>query len=116
MGKPIKNEYGSNKTILKFFPYQGAACVVPQTMVANADANGNKIAKAGTPFPSNDAACLGYLLEDVDVTNGDAAGTYVYEGVLDPAKLTASSISISDAAKAATPRVTIYAEAYDANP
>ena len=37
-----------------------------------------KIAKAGTPYPSNDAECLGYLLEDVDVTQGDAPGTYVF--------------------------------------
>ena len=32
MGKPIVHEYGQNKGILKFFPYEGAACVVPQTM------------------------------------------------------------------------------------
>ena len=32
------------------------------------DANGNKIVPAGTPWPTNDDECLGYLLEDVDVT------------------------------------------------
>ena len=107
MGKPIKNEYNANETILKFFPFQGAACLVPQSGV-EADANGKKIVKAGTPFPANDETCLGYLLTDVDVTNGDAAGTYVYEGVLDPVKLQASGVVISDAAAAKTPRVTIY--------
>lgn len=35
-----------------------------------------KIVPAGTPFPSNDAECKGYLLHDVDVTMGDAPGTY----------------------------------------
>ena len=40
------------------------------------------------------------------------AGTYVYEGILDPAKLTANSITITDAAKAAMPNVQIYGTAY----
>ena len=107
MGKPIANVYDANKTILKFFPYKGAACLVSDSGV-EADANGNKIVKAGTPFPANDATCLGYLLQDVDVTNGSAPGTYVFEGVLDPVKLQASGVVISDAAAAKTPRVTIY--------
>lgn len=111
MGKPIKNEYNANKTILKFFPYEGAACLVPDTGV-QADADGKKIVKAGTPFPANDATCLGYLLEDVDVTQGDAPGTYVYKGVLDPVKLAANGVTISDAAAAKTPRVTIYETVY----
>ena len=67
MGKPIVREFTQGKGILKFFPYEGAACVVPQTAVTVADENGMKIVKAGTPYPSNDAKCLGYLLEDVDV-------------------------------------------------
>lgn len=111
MGKPIKRDFDNTKTILKFFPYQGASCLVPSDGVV-ADANGNKIVKAGTPWPSNDENCLGYLLEDVDVTQGAAPGTYVYEGVLDPDKLTANSITIDDAALAATPRVTIFGTAY----
>ena len=54
MGKPIERDFTQSKGILKFFPYEGAACIVPQTMVSSADANGKKIAKAGTPFPSKD--------------------------------------------------------------
>jgi hypothetical protein len=46
-----------------------------------------KIVPAGTPFPSNDAECKGYLLHDVDVTMGDAPGTYVYQGTIDWEKL-----------------------------
>lgn len=111
MGKPIVHEYDQAKTILKFFPYQGAACVVSATGVLP-DANGNKIVKAGTPYPSNDANALGVLLMDVDVTQGDAPGTYVYEGTIDPAKLTANGITIDDAAKSAMPNVRIFGEAY----
>ena len=106
MGKPIERDFTQSKGILKFFPYEGAACIVPQTMVTSADANGKKIVKAGTPFPSNDAKCLGYLLEDVDVTQGDAPGTYVYQGTIDWEKVT--GLSIADAARKATPRVTFY--------
>ena len=110
MGKPIVHEYGQEKTILKFFPYEGAACVVPQSMGTVVD--GRKIVKAGTPFPSNDGDCVGFMLADVDVTQGDAAGTYVYEGVLDPDKLTENGIEIANAAQKAVPRVTIYNTPY----
>lgn len=107
MGTPIARDFNANKTILKFFPFKGAACLVPASGV-EADADGKKIVKAGTPFPANDATCLGYLLTDVDVTQGDAPGTYVYEGTLDPDKLKANGVSISDTAAAKTPKVNIY--------
>lgn len=108
MGKPIVRDFTHSKGILKFFPYEGAACVVTQASVTTADENGMKIAKAGTPYPSNDASCLGYLLEDVDVTQGDAPGTYVYQGTIDWEKVKSLSPQISDAARKATPRVTFY--------
>ena len=107
MGRPIVNEFTQGKTILKYFDYKGAACVVPETGVA-ADASGMKIVKAGTPFPANDATCKGYLLHDVDVTQGDAPGTYIFEGSIDNNKLTAAGITVSEEAKAATPRVTFF--------
>lgn len=106
MGKPIERNWTQSKGILKFFPYEGAACLVTQTMKPAADGNGMKIVPAGTPFPSNDDACLGYLLEDVDITQGDAPGTYVYQGTIDWEKV--KSLSIADAARKATPRVTFY--------
>jgi hypothetical protein len=105
MGKPIVREFTQGKGILKFFPYEGAACLVAQSGTT-ADENGNKIVPAGTPYPSNDASCVGYLLEDVDVTQGDAPGTYVYQGTIDWEKV--SGLSIADAARKATPRVTFY--------
>ena len=107
MGKPITHEFTQGKTILKFFDYKGAACIVPELGVV-ADANGNKIVKAGTPFPSNDGDCKGYLLHDVDVTHGDAAGTYIFEGSIDNKKLTESGVTVSGLAKDATPRVTFF--------
>lgn len=112
MGVPIVHEYGQEKTILKFFPHKNAACVVPATM--GVDDGGRKIVKAGTPFPSDDASCLGLLLYTVDVTGGDAAGAYVYEGVIDPEKLTESGVTVSDAAKKAMPNVQFYKEPYQA--
>lgn len=111
MGKPIAREFGQEKTILKFFPYEGAACLVPATM-GTVQADGRKLVKAGTPFPSDDADCLGFLLADVDVTQGDAAGTYVYEGVLDPDKLKDNGVTISANAHKAVPRVTVYGVPY----
>lgn len=108
MGKPIVRDFSQSKGILKYFPYEGAACVVPQSMVSAADGNGKKIVKAGTPYPSNDAKCLGYILEDVDVTMGDAPGTYVYQGSIDKTKVTANGVTVTDEAKAATPRVTFF--------
>ena len=107
MGKPIEREFTQGKTILKYFDYKGAACVVPASGV-EADANGKKIVKAGTPFPSNDAKCKGYLLDDVDVTQGDAPGTYIYEGSIDSSKLKAAGVTVSVEAKTATPRVTFF--------
>lgn len=107
MGKPIEREFGHGKTILKYFDYKGAACVVPSSGV-DADDTGKKIVKAGTPFPSNDASCKGYLLHDVDVTQGDAPGTYIYEGSIDNKKLTDAGVTVSELAKAATPRVTFF--------
>ena len=106
MGKPIVRDFTQGKGILKFFPYEGAACVIKQSTVSQADTNGRKIVPAGTPYPSNDEKCLGYLLEDVDVTQGDAPGTYVYQGTIDWEKV--KSLSITDEARTATPRVTFY--------
>ena len=108
MGKPIERDFTQELGILKHFPYLGAACIVPQTMVTSADANGRKIVPAGTPYPTNDDGCLGYLLEDVDVTQGDAPGTYIYQGTIDWEKVKNLNPAIADAARKATPRVTFY--------
>ena len=108
MGKPIERDFTQSKGILKYFPYEGAACIVPQSMASVADENGQKIVKAGTPFPSNNESCKGYLLEDVNVTMGDAPGTYVYQGSIDNEKVKANGVTVEVTAKAATPRVTFF--------
>ena len=107
MGKPIEKSFGQEKTILKYFDCKGSACVVPSSMGIVTD-YGKKVVKAGTPFPSNNSSCLGYLLHDVDVTHGDAPGTYIFEGSIDNKKLTELGVTVSDEAKAATPRVTFF--------
>ena len=47
-------------------------------------------------------------MHDVDVTHGDAPGTYIYEGSIDNKKLTATGVNVGELAKAATPRVTFF--------
>lgn len=106
--KPIEREFNQGKTILKFFDYKGAACTVDDSIPGYEEKNGRKILKAGIPYPSNGGECLGYLLHDVDVTDGKAPATYIFEGSIDNAKLTEAGISISAEAKAATPRVTFF--------
>lgn len=105
MGRVIENTYGQSIGVLKFFPYQAKAVLIKEEGVV-ADADGNKIVKAGTPYPANDETCEGYVLEDIDVTNGDAPGAVVFEGTIDNAKLALNGITIDPDAKAATPRVT----------
>lgn len=107
MGKPIERNFGQEKTILKYFDYKGSACVVPTSMGETTD-DGRSVVKAGTPYPTDDASCLGYLLHDVDVTQGDAPGTYIFEGSIDNEKLTENGVTVSAEAKAATPRVTFF--------
>lgn len=104
---PRTQAFEPNVTILKYFDFKASACLVPAAGVT-ADANGLKIVKAGTPFPANDATCKGFLLYDVDVTQGDAPGAYVFEGSIDSAKVTANGVTVADAAKTAVPRVTFF--------
>lgn len=90
-----KTTYGNVKQILANVDLQASVgCIVSQSLVAQADANGKKIAKAGTPITINltnlqaeVAAAAGgkanaVLLHDVDVTAGNANGTALYFGVV----------------------------------
>ena len=45
-----------------------------------ADEHGKKIVKAGTIYPANDATAAGILFDDVNVTEGDHAGSIVVAG------------------------------------
>lgn len=70
-------------------------CIVPQSLVSAADADGKKIAKAGTPVKidlSNTGTAVqgatasvvmnAVLLHDVDVTAGNANGTALIFGFI----------------------------------
>lgn len=98
--------YGQPIEILKYNDFKGAPCMVSDSGVTAVD--GHKIIKAGTPWPANDGTCKGLLLHDVDVTHGEAPGTYVFEGSIDNNKLTKNSVTVSTAAKAVLPRVTFF--------
>lgn len=105
MGRVKSATYGQPIGVLKYFPYQAFPAMIKEQGVTP-DADGNKIVKAGTPYPANDNTCKGYILEDIDVTYGDAPGAVVFEGTIDNAKLALNGITVDPTAKSATPRVT----------
>ena len=53
---------------------------IPQAM--GTDVNGRKIVRMGTVFPANDVTAKGLVLTDIDVTDGDAVGSVMIEGVV----------------------------------
>lgn len=91
-----KTSYGNVGQILANVQLQASVgCIVAQSVVASADANGKKIAKAGTPIvvdfanlqtpvvaPSGNKVANAVLLHNVDVTAGNANGTALYLGVV----------------------------------
>lgn len=100
-----KKTYGAPTQILANVELQeSVGCIVPQSLVASADANGKKIAKAGTPVfvnlmsrqtpasaPGNVAASATAAVSGTGITAAavvaatfstavsDASGTYVFE-------------------------------------
>lgn len=105
--------YGAPTQILANVELQASVgCIVDDAIVASADANGKKIAKAGTPIivdfsnlqtpaiagtaTGNTPTANAVLLHDVDVTNGDANGTALYFGVVNINRLdTATQAKVS---------------------
>lgn len=91
-----KTSYGNVGQILANVQLQASvSCIVAQSVVASADSNGKKIAKAGTPIvvdfanlqtpvvaPSGNTTANAVLLHNVDVTAGNANGTALYFGVV----------------------------------
>lgn len=69
---------------------------IPQSLATTV--NGKKYVKAGTPFPSNDANCIGFVYEDVDVTSGNMPGSVVLSGVVIEDRL---PVTLASAAKSA---------------
>lgn len=91
-----KTSYGNVGQILANVQLQASvSCIVAKSLVATADSNGKKIAKAGTPIvvdfsnlqtpvvaPSGNKIANAVLLHNVDVTAGNANGTALYFGVV----------------------------------
>lgn len=104
--KVIKQTVAGGLEILASGEFQAIPYTITSLSVT-ADANGRKIAKAGTPYPSNDKDVKGILIRDVDVTDGDAVGAIAYEATIDENKAkTNSGVTLVAAAKTALPRVT----------
>lgn len=119
--------YGSTTQILANVDLQSSVgCIVPSTLVSSADANGKKIAKAGTPIninlesrqtPVSAPAAAGndtpavpmnaILLHDVDVTSGNANGTALIFGFVDLNKIDSTTQSALSTARAITGSTTL---------
>lgn len=71
-----KQSYGSQNQILANVELQASVgCIVPQSLVPDADANGKKIAKAGTPIVVN----FGNLQADVSAAVGPTLGVFTVQ-------------------------------------
>lgn len=117
-----KKTYGAPTQILANVELQeSVGCIVPQSLVASADANGKKIAKAGTPIHidftnlQTPAAAVvanspmnAVLLHDVDVTAGNANGTALIFGIVNLNRVgtaVATAIASAQAVAGATTNV-----------
>ena len=70
---------------------------IPQSL-ATTENDGTKVVKSGTPYPSNDGNCVGFVYEDTDVTTGNMPGSVVLKGNVYEAKL---PVELAGAAKTA---------------
>lgn len=89
MSRLVKTtKYSNRKEILKVADHFVA---LKKTFKMNDEAattvDGRKIVKAGTVYPKNDATAIGMVLNDVDVTEGDADGALLVHGFVDKDKL-----------------------------
>lgn len=118
-----KTTYGNPVQILANVDLQSSVgCIVPSSLVSTADANGKKIAKAGTPIninlesrgtavsaTSSSKPMNAVLLHDVDVTAGNANGTALIFGFVDLNKIdstTQSALTTARAIEGCTPLIT----------
>lgn len=83
----VTNSYASKIEILQFpDDYVARPQFFDEQSKLAVKENGKYIVKAGTPFPSNDANCTGIVLNDLDVTNGDANGAVLVRGHINTAR------------------------------
>lgn len=85
-------DYTTGKQILVFPDHY--VCVARTFAKGDAAAttttDGRKVIKAGTVYPANDATAIGVVFNDVDVTNGDAAGAVLIHGFVKTSALPAA--------------------------
>ena len=91
MARLVKTtKYSNRKEILKVADHYEA---LKKTFKMNDEAattvDGRKIIKAGTVYPKNDATAIGMVLNDVDVTEGDADGALLVHAIVDKNKIPA---------------------------
>lgn len=103
-----KSTFGAPTQILANVEMQvSVGCIVDDAIVSDADANGKKIVKAGTPIvidfknlqtpavaPSGDMAANAVLLHDVDVTKADANGTALIFGFVNLNRLDSATAAL----------------------
>lgn len=95
----IRKKYGTQKNILAMSQdWHAIERMLNQSSYGVVTEDGRKIIKAGTPYPSNDASCIGLVFNDYDVTDGDVAASILIDGKVEERKL---PIAIASAAKAA---------------
>lgn len=89
----------ANKTEILMFPdhYVAEAHTFLQNDAAAVTENGHKIIKAGTIYPANDATAKGVVFQDVDITDGDAAGALIVHGFIDATKIPAEPLATAQA-------------------
>lgn len=86
----ISQDYTTGKQILAFPDhYVSVARTFLKDDAAATTSDGRKIIKAGTIYPTNDAAAIGIVFNDVDVTDGDATGALLIHGFVKTAALPA---------------------------
>lgn len=82
------SSFGTRKDVL-FNPdhYVGFPQYIEKGNALGKDVNGRKIIKGGTIYPANDGTAVGVVLQDYDITDGDANVTIVVHGFIDSNKL-----------------------------
>lgn len=115
MQSGIKKDTQGAPAQIDAFPQTTVAVgiVVAQAVVASADANGKKIAKAGTPLhgdltarttafvsaADNSKPAVGVLLHDVDLTAGAANATLMIGGWVDLKKVDTTTAALITATR-----------------
>lgn len=100
MSMPLtRKSYGTQKNILAMSQdWHAIERMLNQNAYGVVTEDGRKVIKAGTPYPSNDASCIGLVFNDYDVTDGDVAAAILIDGKVEERKL---PIALASAAKAA---------------